>query len=52
MLIVSIPLMFVLVGFLTYGAALLFAFILHAIGASKASNGQWWDPPLTPRLVR
>ena len=23
-----------------------------SIGLVKAMNGQWWDPPLTPRIVR
>lgn len=51
-LLISIPLMFVLVGFLTYPLALVFAFIVHIVGAMKANSGQWWDPPLTPRIVR
>ena len=51
-LLVSIPLMFVLVGFLTFGLALVFAFVVHLLGAIKAYNGEWWDPPLTPRFVR
>jgi uncharacterized protein len=50
-LLVSIPLMFVLVGFVTYGLALVFAFVLHLIGALKANSGQWWRPPFTLRLV-
>ena len=51
-LLVSLPLMLVLVGFLTFGLALVWAFVLHVIGAVKAHNGEWWDPPLTPRWVR
>ncbi len=51
-LLVSIPLMLVLVGFVTFGLALVWAFVLHVIGAVKASNGEWWDPPLVPRWVR
>lgn len=26
--------------------------ILHLVGAVKAYNGEWWDPPLTPHFVR
>jgi uncharacterized Tic20 family protein len=26
--------------------------VLHVIGAVKAYNGEWWNPPLTPQLVR
>ena len=26
--------------------------VLHLVGCVKAYNGEWWDPPLTPRLVR
>ena len=50
-LLISIPLMLVLVGFVTYGLALVVAFVLHVIGVVKANNGVWWNPPLTPRFV-
>ena len=50
-LVISIPLMFVLVGFLTFALAFVFAFVLHIIGAVKANAGEWWNPPLTPRFV-
>lgn len=51
-LLISIPLMLLLVGFFTFVAALVFAFVLHVIGAVKAQNGEWWTPPLTPRFVK
>jgi uncharacterized protein len=51
-LLISFPLMLLLIGFLTYPLALVFAFVLHVIGAVKANNGEWWDPPMTPRFVR
>jgi len=51
-LLVSLPLMLILVGFVTYAVALLVAFVLHVVGALKANNGEWWNPPLTPRFVR
>ena len=51
-LLISFPLMLVLVGFVTYALALVFAFVLHLLGAIKANNGEWWDPPMTPRFVR
>jgi len=51
-LLVSLPLMLILVGFVTYAVALVVAFVLHVVGALKASNGEWWNPPLTPRFVR
>lgn len=50
-LLVSIPLMLVLIGFVTYGLALVAAFVLHLIGAIKANRGEWWRPPMTLRLV-
>jgi uncharacterized Tic20 family protein len=50
-LLVSIPLMLVLVGFLTFVAAIVVAFVLHLIGALKANRGEWWRPPMTLRLV-
>jgi uncharacterized Tic20 family protein len=51
-LLISFPLMLVLVGFLTFGAALVFAFVMHIIGVVKASRGEWWNPPFTPTFVR
>jgi uncharacterized protein len=50
-LLVSIPLMLLLVGFLTWGIALVVAFVLHLLGALKANRGEWWLPPMTLRLV-
>jgi uncharacterized Tic20 family protein len=50
-LLVSIPLMLVLIGFVTYSLALVVAFVLHLIGAIKANRGEWWRPPMTLRLV-
>ena len=26
--------------------------ILHVIGAVKAYNGEWWNPPMTPQFVK
>lgn len=51
-LLISFPLMLVLVGFATYALALVFAFVLHLIGALKAHRGESWNPPMTPRFVR
>jgi uncharacterized Tic20 family protein len=51
-LLISIPLMFVLVGFVTYGIALVVALVLHLMGTMKAHRGEWWNPPMTPRFVR
>ena len=51
-MLVSLPLMLLLVGFLTFGAAVLWAVIMHIIGAVKANSGEWWDPPLTPQFVK
>ena len=50
-LLVSIPLMFVLIGFLTFAAAVVIAFVLHLLGALKANRGEWWRPPMTLNLV-
>lgn len=51
-ILVSIPLMFVLVGFISFGLAFLFAAVLHVVCAVKANNGEWYTPPFTPRWVR
>ncbi|WP_240917985.1 DUF4870 domain-containing protein [Phycicoccus sp. HDW14] len=50
--VVSIPLMFVLIGFFTFAAAWVFAVVVHIVGIIKANNGEWWDPPMTPKFVR
>jgi uncharacterized protein len=33
-------------------AAFVVAGVLHVIGAVKAYNGEWWNPPLTPSFVK
>jgi uncharacterized Tic20 family protein len=50
-LLLSLPLMLLLVGFVTFAAAIVVAFVLHLIGALKANRGEWWRPPMTLRLV-
>jgi uncharacterized protein len=42
-LIVAIPL-WIAVG--------IYALVMHIIGMVKANNGEWWDPPLTPKFVQ
>jgi uncharacterized Tic20 family protein len=53
----------VVIGILTLGLGLVViipmlaavpfvAGALHVIGAIKAWNGEWWEPPLTPRFIR
>ncbi|MBS2938679.1 DUF4870 domain-containing protein [Nocardioides sp. J2M5] len=55
--------LYVILGIATLGLGFLFllpifavplviAGILHVIGAVKAYNGEWWNPPLTPQIVR
>ncbi len=50
-LLVSIPLMLVLVGFLTFGIVLVAAVVMHIVGAQKANSGEWWNPPAIPRML-
>ena len=50
-IVISVPLMFVLVGFISFGIAFLLAAVLHVVCAVKANNGEWYTPPLTPRFV-
>ena len=35
-----------------FAVPLVIAGILHVIGAVKAYNGEWWNPPITPRFVK
>jgi uncharacterized protein len=43
------------IGFIVFlpvfAVPLVFAAVLHVIGAMKAYNGEWWSPPLTPSFV-
>ena len=50
-LLVSLPLMLILVGVVTFLLAIVLAFVLHLIGAMKANRGEWWRPPMTIRFV-
>lgn len=52
LLVISLVLMLVLIGFITYPLVIVWAVVLHVIGAVRSSNGESWDPPLTPRFVR
>ncbi|MFN8097919.1 MAG: DUF4870 domain-containing protein [Dermatophilaceae bacterium] len=51
-LLISVPLMFLLIGFITYPLICLWAIVLHAIAAGKANSGEWYDPPLVPKFIR
>ena len=51
-MLISLPLMLMLVGFVTFAAAWLFAVIVHVIGMVKANSGEWWNPPITPHFVK
>lgn len=51
-LVISVPLMLILVGFVTYGIVLVWAFVIHIVAAIKASRGEWFTPPLVPHFVR
>lgn len=50
--IVSIVLMFVLVGFLTILAVAVMGIVFPIIGAIKANNGELWEYPLTIRFLK
>lgn len=51
-MLVSLPLMLVLIGFLTFAVAWIFAVVVHIVGAVKANNGEWYNPPMTPQFVK
>jgi uncharacterized Tic20 family protein len=50
--VVSIILMFVLIGFLTILAVALMGIIFPIIGGVKANNGELWEYPLTIRFLK
>lgn len=50
--VVSIPLMIVLVGFLTLLAVAVLHIVFPIIGAVKANNGELWEYPLTIKFLK
>lgn len=50
--VVSVVLMFVLVGFLTILAVMVMAIVFPIIGAVKANNGELWEYPLTIKFLK
>lgn len=50
--VVSVILMFVIVGFFTLIAVALMGIIFPIIGAVKANNGEFWEYPLTIKFLK
>ena len=50
--IVSIVLMFVLIGILTFLAVAIMGIVFPIIGAIKANNGELWEYPLTIKFIK
>ena len=50
--VVSIPLMFVLVGFLTFLAVVVMSIVFPIIGGIKANNDELWEYPLTIKFLK
>jgi len=51
-LLISIPLMFILVGFVTAAIIAIGAIVFQIIAAIEANNGKWYRYPLTPNWVK
>lgn len=51
-LIISIPLMFVLVGFVTYPIVVVWAIVVHILGVVAANRGESYRAPFTIGFVR
>jgi uncharacterized protein len=51
-ILVSLPLMFVIVGFFTLIVIVIAAFILQIVAAVQANSGQWYRYPMTPDWVK
>lgn len=53
LIVLSWPLILVFgLGFVTWGIVIVWAFVLHIIGALRANEGQQWTPPMTPQFVK
>ena len=50
--IVSIVLMFVIIGFLTILAVMIMGIVFPIIGGIKANNGELWEYPLTIKFLK
>jgi uncharacterized Tic20 family protein len=50
-LLISVPLMFVIIGFFTFGAILVAMLVCHILGAVAASEGRFYRYPFTIRFV-
>ena len=51
-ILISVPLMFVLVGFITAGIIAVAAIVFQIVAAVEANNGKWYRYPLTPDWVK
>ena len=49
---ISAVLFLVFIGFVLYPLVIVIAIVYHVVGALRAKDGQWWNPPFTPRFVR
>lgn len=50
--IISIVLMFVLIGFLTILAVAVMGIVFPIMGAIKANNGELWEYPVTIKFIK
>jgi len=50
--VVSVVLMFVLIGFLTIFAVAIMGIVFPIIGAVKANNGELWQYPVTIKFLK
>jgi len=50
--VISVVLMFVLVGILTMLAVVVMGIVFPIIGAIKANNGEFWEYPLTIKFLK
>jgi uncharacterized Tic20 family protein len=49
--LVSIPLLFIIIGFFTFLAAAICAVVFTILAAIAANNGQEYTYPLTPQMI-
>jgi len=49
---VSVPLMFVLIGFLTASIVWVLMIVFPIIAGIKANNGEYWEYPLTIKFLK
>ena len=51
-IVLTVTIIGAIIGIPLIIAAGFYILIVHIVGAIKANNGEWWNPPMTPQFVK